>query len=112
MQFRIPFVLAMSEQDPGLMRELQRSNQLDKFVDQKCQEAMLLYHQLTANGPKDKYGKPTMQADQEAQEIVRATLIEFPKKPDPSMLEPPNDLPPSAQMPTSKASISGSARRT
>ena len=112
MQFRVPFLLAMQEQAPAEMRQLQKEGKLEQFVNQKCAEAKTLYDQLTARAPKGKDGRPTMQADQEAKEIVRAMLIEFPQPPDPAMAEPPDDLPQSGRMLTSKAPTSRSSRAT
>ena len=101
MEFKLPYAQAMRQQAPQMFIQLCRANLLDKHLQQKSQEAHQMLDQLL--GPvRARHGRVSMAQEREAEEIVRATMIDFPHPPDPAMLEPPEDLP--HQTPASKAS--------
>ena len=89
MEFKEPYLLAMREQAPKMFMELRRHGRLDQHAQQKSQEAQAMYAGLMKAhhnpGPAERH---------QAEEIVRATLIEFPPEQKPQdNLEPPEDLP-------------------
>lgn len=93
MEFKTPYLLAMREQAPKMFQELVRSGKMDAHLQAKALEAKRMLQGLLAGAPKDEDGRPQMEAERAAEEVVRATLIEFPTPPDPDRLEPPDDLP-------------------
>lgn len=68
MEFKGPYLFAMREQDPKMFMELRRSGKMDEHLQEKTEEAYKMLDDLTAKGTPRR----------EAEEIVRATLIEFP----------------------------------
>ena len=89
MEFKEPYLLAMREQAPRMFQELRRHGRLDQHVQQKSREAHAMLRDLMkehkAPGPAERH---------QAEEIVLATLIEFPAEQKPQdNLEPPDDLP-------------------
>jgi len=68
----------MQDQNLKMYRELQKSGELDRFVEMKANEAHLLYLELTKEAPRLPNGEPTMQAAREAEERVKAMMFEFP----------------------------------
>lgn len=110
MEIKGPYLMAMREQDPKMFMALRRAGTLDQHLQQVAEQASRMLHDLLAQAPKGKDGHPTPAAEREAEETVRATLIEFQAPRDPQMLEPPDDLPTSGQMPTSEAKTSASSR--
>ena len=89
MEFKETYLLAMREMAPKMFRDLCRHGRMDQHLQMKAVEAsaMLkgLLAQQTSQGPAER---------QQAEEIVRATLIDFPEEaPDQDRLEPPDDLP-------------------
>lgn len=99
MEFKIPYVMAMREQAPKMFMEMRRAGTLEQHLQDKSNQAHALLAEMLANAPKGPHGQPTMQAEREAEEIVRATLIEFPPPEKTDRPEPPDDLP----TPTSRA---------
>lgn len=102
MEFKTMYALAMRDQDPRGFNQLVRSGKMEEFLAAREQEAGRLLKQLLGPAEKGPDGKPTMAAQREAEEHVRAVMLDFPKKPDPAMLEPPEDLmppPPPPQTP-------------
>lgn len=88
MEFKTPYLLAMRDQAPQMFAELQRSNQLDHHLQEKSLEAHSLLKLVLGN---DHH--PSLAKERQAEEIVRATLIEFSKEGKEPSLEPPEDLP-------------------
>jgi hypothetical protein len=72
MEFRFQYLTAMREQNPKLMRRLEKSGQLDRLVNLKAGEASRLYQQIVAGKPK------TLQNEREAEEQVKGMMFEFP----------------------------------
>jgi hypothetical protein len=102
-EFKVPYVLAMREHAPKMFMELRRLGKLDQFVQEKSAEAHSLLRELLARRPRDSYGHHSPADEREAEEIVRAHLIEFPQEKKPDRLEPPDDLPHQGRMPVSRA---------
>ena len=108
MEFKEPYLLAMRDRAPKMFMQLRRSGMLDQHLDQMSGQAHEMLAQLLAQEPKGKNGLPLNPAAlREAEEIVRATLIEFPTPEKEQRLEPPDDLPP---MRKSAARTTGSNR--
>jgi hypothetical protein len=78
MDFKTPYLLAMREQAPGMFKELVRSGKMEEHLQAKSEEAHSMLQRLLASVPKDPYGQPQMELARAAEEIVRATLIDFP----------------------------------
>src|SRR6185503_1307477 len=94
MDFKAPYVHAMREQAPRMFNALVRSGGMDAHLQRKSHEAHQMLEELLAHVPKEANGLPKNPQDlHRAEEIVRATLIEFPPQPDPERAEPPDDLP-------------------
>ena len=111
MEFKGPYLFAMREQDPQMFMELRRSGKLEEFLQQKGHEALSLKGQFLANAPKDAQGRYSPAAEREAEERVRAQLIEFPIPEKDQRPEPPDDLP-IVRMRASREPISASNRAT
>jgi hypothetical protein len=73
MEFKEPYLLAMRERAPRLFMELRRSGQLDQHLQQKSEEAHAML-----KGILSRHQHPSLPQKREAEEIVRAALIEFP----------------------------------
>ena len=93
MEFKTPYVLAMREQAPKMFMEMRRAGTLEDHLQAKAMEADRMLKGLLAQAPKDERGQALPAARQAAEEVVRATLIEFPD-PETTMREPPEDLMP------------------
>lgn len=79
----------MREQAPKMFMELRRHGRLDQHLQQKSLEAQEMCKGLLA-----QHKDPGPAERQQAEEIVRATLIEFPPERLPQdNQEPPHDLP-------------------
>lgn len=74
MNFTEPYRLAMREQDPKMFMELRRAGRLDQHLREKSEEAQAMFNNLLKNDPN-----PGLRERREAEEIVRATLIDFPE---------------------------------
>ena len=98
MEFKSPYLHAMREQAPQMFNQLRRAGQMDSHLQAKSEEAHELLRQLLAQRPKNKYGEVSLADEREAEEQVRATLIDFPAPEAPDQKEPPDDLP---RMPSS-----------
>lgn len=90
MDFKEPYLLAMCEQAPKLLQELQKHGRLDQHLQEKSREAHALLRQVLRGNEN-----PSLSEQREAEESVRVSLIEFsdeylkePKK----KLKPPADL--------------------
>lgn len=95
MEFKIPYLLAMRDRAPKLMRDLEKHGRLKQHLDLKSREA----HEML-RGILRKHKHPSLAQEREAEEIVRQTLIEFPPESDrdsPIQKEPPDDLPQGGQ---------------
>ena len=90
MDFKAPYVMAMSEQAPKMFMRLRRTGALDKHLQDKSIEAHRMYDELTVNAPKLASGQPAMPYHQIAERQVMETLIEFP--PDEDETEPTDPL--------------------
>lgn len=88
MEFKIPYLLAMQEQAPKMMAQLQRHGRLEQHLQQKTSEAHAMFEDLLK-----QHKDPSLAQRREAEEIVRSTLIEFPLEHAPENPEPPDDLP-------------------
>lgn len=88
MDFTEPYLLAMREQAPKMFAELRRHGRMDQHLKLKGQEAQAMLQDLMS-----RYHNPGPAERQHAEEIVFATLIDFPQeKPPVENLEPPEDL--------------------
>jgi hypothetical protein len=92
-EFETPYLMAMRQQTPRMFMELRRSGKLDQHLQEKSVEAHSLLRELLANKPRDSHGWPAPADEREAEEIVRAQLLEFPPEGKPERPEPPDDLP-------------------
>lgn len=94
MEFKLPYAQAMRQQAPKMFNQLCRSGQFEAHLQAKSHEAHAMLKEILAQAPLDKYGKPTMQAEREAEEQVFAAMLDFP--PEQKQLrerpEPPDDL--------------------
>ena len=79
MEFRLPYLQAMRQQAPKLFNQLSREGKLMAYVDEKAAEASRLFHELTANAPKEQGGYPKEPEASEAIEQVMAVMLDFPK---------------------------------
>jgi hypothetical protein len=111
MEFKLPYLLAMRQQDPKEFMALRRAGKLDQHVQEKAEEASRLLKELLARAPRDSHGEVSLAARREAEEHVRATLIDFPVPKRDQNPEPPDDLP-TVRMRSSAASTSRSNRGT
>jgi hypothetical protein len=89
-EFKEPYLVAMREQNPEMFMRLRRSGQLDRHLQEKRAQAHQLLAELLSRHPN-----PGLPERREAEEQVRATLIDFPPREDrkPDYPEPPEDLP-------------------
>lgn len=80
MEFKVAYLEAMRSQAPQMFNRLRRTGALDAHVQKKAEEASRMFEELTADEPKLPNGLPRSPvAIREAEEQVRATLIEFPQ---------------------------------
>ena len=77
MDFRAQYLQAMREQAPSLFKRLSKSGQLERQASLKSAEAERMFRDLTEDAPKDESGQPSLQARREAEEQVRAQLLNF-----------------------------------
>ena len=78
MEFLGPYLEAMRQQAPKMFNRLRRTGALEAFAKKKAIEASQMYRTLTADAPRDAAGLVKQPQHREAEEIVRALLIEFP----------------------------------
>ena len=78
MDFKLPYLQAMRQQAPQMFNSLSRTGQLETHAQQKAEEAAQMFSELTANAPKDQTGYPKEPFAREAEDLVKAALIEFP----------------------------------
>lgn len=93
MEFKLPYVLAMREQDPKGFQQLVRSGMMERHLQEKALEARQMLDQLLADKPRDQQGNPNPADVVAAEEVVRGTLIDFPTPESDQNPEPPDDLP-------------------
>ena len=80
MEFKEPYVLAMRDQAPRMLRELSRTGALQAHLNAKSREAHRLFEKLTAHLPKLPNGEVRdTAARQQAERSVLDMLIEFPE---------------------------------
>lgn len=79
MEFKLPYMQAMRQQAPKMFNRLSRSGELEAYVNEKAVEASKLFHELTANAPKEAGGYPKEPEASEAIEQVMAVMLDFPK---------------------------------
>jgi hypothetical protein len=77
MDFRAQYLRAMHDQAPNLFKRLSKSGELEKQAALKASEAERMFRDLTKDAPKDNNGRTTLQASREAEELVRAELLDF-----------------------------------
>lgn len=79
MEFKGPYLQAMAEQAPKMLKALQRSGTMLQHAQEKSEEAYAMLADLLKNEPKFPNGVPkSLQAEPRAEEIVMSLLIEFP----------------------------------
>lgn len=93
MEIKLPYALAMREADPKGFNQLVRSGKMDDHLHQISLEAHQMLDNLLADKPRDSHGQVSQADVAVAEEIVRATLIEFPTPEKDQNPEPPDDLP-------------------
>jgi hypothetical protein len=93
MEIKYAYLMAFREADPKGFNSLTRSGRMDAHLTAMGLEAQKLLDQMLAQAPKDQYGKPTMQAVREAEEHVRAIMLDFPTPEKDLRPEMPWDLP-------------------
>jgi hypothetical protein len=74
-EFKEPYLLAMGDRNPEMFNQLRRSGQMEQHLQEKSQEAHQLLSQLLS-----QHQNPGLRERREAEEIVRATLIDFPPR--------------------------------
>ena len=114
MEFKVPYLLAMREKAPKMFRDLVKTGKMDQHLEQKTTEAYDLLDQILGQRPKDAHGEVGLADRREAEEVVRATMLDFPQtKPDlMETPEPPDDLPSPRQSIRSRAPTSSSSPAT
>jgi hypothetical protein len=85
-KFQEPYLPAMRERAPKMFRELVRHGRMEQHLKQKTAEAYDLLDQLLAHNPN-----PGLAQRREAEEQVRAVMIDFPPEGHPAQPEPPDD---------------------
>ena len=95
MELRAMLVQALHDQNPGMLRDLQRNNQLESWIQAKGQEAKSLLEGLLADAPKHPGSGEPMDpmARLLAEEQVRSQILDFPVPLSKQHPEPPMDLP-------------------
>lgn len=78
MEFRFPYLQAMREQAPAMFKDLSQSGEIERFSMMKAREASQMFLDLTKDAPKLPNGYPREPFAREAEERVRAALIQFP----------------------------------
>jgi hypothetical protein len=73
MEFKSLYIRALRQHDPQLFNELVRTSKIAEHLQQKSEEAHELLRQVLQGNPN-----PSLAQERAAEEIVRATLIEFP----------------------------------
>jgi len=73
MDFKEPYLLAMREQAPRMFNELRRTGTMDRHLQEMSERAHAMFREIV--GPTNEISPAQRR---EAEERVRATLIEFP----------------------------------
>lgn len=84
MEFKGPYLMAMRERAPKMFMELRRSGQMDQHLQEMSLKAHAMLEEMLADAPRGATDLPPPHLTREAEEIVRATLIEFPPPDDPT----------------------------
>lgn len=92
MEIKVPYALAMREQDPKGFNQLSRSGTLEAHLQEVSEKAHQMLDSLLADKPRDRHGQVSQADVAAAEEVVRATLIEFPTPEKDQNPEPPDDL--------------------
>lgn len=92
MEFKIPYALAMREADPKGFNELSRTGRLEGHLQEVSLRAHQMLEDLLADKPRDSHGLQSQADVAAAEEVVRATLIDFPTPEKDQNPEPPDDL--------------------
>ena len=111
-EFKLIYVMAMRNQAPRMFRSLVKSGKIDQFLQAKSEEAHELLRQVLGQRPKDAHGEVGEADRRECEEVVRATLVEFPTEGKDQTPEPPDDLPRSPNPGPSRAGTSPSGPMT
>jgi hypothetical protein len=90
--FKVPYALAMSERDPKGFNELSRSGKLEQHLQEVSLRAHQMLKDLLADKPRDRHGLVSQADVAASEEVVMATLIEFPTPEKDQNPEPPDDL--------------------
>jgi hypothetical protein len=77
MDFQAQYLQAMRQKAPGMFNRLNKSGDLDRHARLKSMEAEKMFRDLTRDAPKEKDGQVTLQSRREAEEYVRAVLLDF-----------------------------------
>jgi len=89
--FQVQLYQVMSDRAPKLLRWLQKSGQLQKYLEAESQKAFEQRRELLR-----RHQNPGLREKREVDEQVRALFLEFPQEdesPPPEFPEPPFDLP-------------------
>jgi hypothetical protein len=78
MDFRAQYLQAMRDQDPAEFKRLSRNGMLEPQSRAVAKQASRMKEELLKDAPRDKYGQVSLQAEREAEEMVRADLLDFP----------------------------------
>jgi hypothetical protein len=78
MEFRVPYLQAMQAQAPKMFKELSRTGELERFATLKTRQATLRFQELTKDAPKEPGGHPRAPFAREAEEQVKAEMMQFP----------------------------------
>ena len=78
MEIKIPYLFAMRERAPALLRQLRERGELDSHLQAKAEEAHRMYRELTSGLAKLPNGVVCDRAASAAiEEQIRAILIDF-----------------------------------
>jgi hypothetical protein len=80
MDFKAQYLQAMRDQALAMFKRLSKSGELETHAAEMSMEAGRMLRDLLAGSPKDKDGEPTLCARREAEEYLRAALLEFPSE--------------------------------
>jgi hypothetical protein len=78
MDFRAQYLQAMRDQDPAEFKRLSRNGMLEQQSRAVAKLASQMKEELLKDAPRDKHGQVSLQAEREAEEMVRADMLAFP----------------------------------
>jgi hypothetical protein len=73
------YLQALRDKDPEQFKLLAETGQLEQLATLKAREVRKLLDQLTRHAPRDGAGRIPMNLEREAEEYVRAQLLDFPQ---------------------------------